>query len=214
MTETACRLSLPLGATDWTIADPLAWQDVELDVPVTVEGSFFVGIRQVTAQRVDIGMDFCAAQQTSTFFAVTQDTGPWDDIADFGFPQVLCIRAFATGSFAASEIELNPTPVRQTISMRSEGNNDISANFFNAPAQAEETGKSAAVKGGLSKDEISLKATQHVRTVFEPRAPRAGFNAETACRDELRSGRPQRAQSAGRRDELSHLPRQYSNRAG
>ncbi|MBU0507800.1 hypothetical protein KKH27_03040, partial [bacterium] len=101
----------PMGVTDWTIQTPTAWQDCELSTPVTIpNGSFYVGIRQMTAQRVDIGMDECAAQQANTFFAVTQPTGPWQELGAAGFPEVLVMRAVVIGN-VRNAIELLPTPV-------------------------------------------------------------------------------------------------------
>lgn len=102
----------PLGVTDWTIQSPTEWQDCELQTPVTVSsGSFYVGIRQMTAQRVDIGMDFCATPQANTFFAVTEAAGPWTELGSAGFPQVLVMRAVVMGNVAAGAMELSPTPV-------------------------------------------------------------------------------------------------------
>lgn len=162
----------PLGVTDWTITDPLAWQDVELTDPVNVGSSFFIGIRQVTAQRVDIGMDFCAAEQTSTFFATTANTGPWDDIADFGFTQVLCIRAFAIGDFTAGEMELSPTPTRITRTDVSTNGSEsilpVSANFFNTTVDEKAT---ASAKGVQAKSEQSKESKRHANTQFVRRAP-------------------------------------------
>lgn len=112
----------PLGVTDWTIEDPAnSWQDVELTTPVTVaSGSFFVGIRQVTAQRVDIGMDFCAEEQPNTFFAVTETAGPWTELGSVGFPQVLCMRAFVIGDISTGLMELSPSPVGQYSKIESQ----------------------------------------------------------------------------------------------
>ncbi|MDD5088427.1 MAG: T9SS type A sorting domain-containing protein [bacterium] len=102
----------PLGVTDWTIQSPTEWQDCELSTPVTVQGgSFYVGIRQVTAQRVDIGMDFCATPQPNTFFAVSDPAGPWTDLSAAGYPQVLVMRAVVMGNVMAGAVELSPTPV-------------------------------------------------------------------------------------------------------
>ena len=104
----------PLGVKDTVVTDPTGWLDVELTTPVTVNnGSFFVGIRQVTAQRVDIGMDECAAQHTNTFFYTTDATVAWATLESVGFPQVLVIRATVAGNMGAL-MELAPGPVQVT----------------------------------------------------------------------------------------------------
>jgi hypothetical protein len=105
----------PLGVKDTVITDPTAWLDVELTTPVTVtSGSFFVGIRQVTAQRVDIGMDSCAVQHTNTFFYTTDVTAPWATLESVPFPQVLVIRAIVAGNIGGGLMELAPSPVQVT----------------------------------------------------------------------------------------------------
>jgi hypothetical protein len=105
----------PLGVTDTVVTNPLEWLDVELVQPVTVNsGSFFVAIRQMTAQRVNIGMDSCAAQHAHTFFAITTTAGPWQALDDAGFPEVLCMRAIVSGDIGGALMELSPSPVRQS----------------------------------------------------------------------------------------------------
>ncbi len=178
----------PLGATDWTITNPTAWQDVELTTPVTVNsGSFFVGIRQVTSQRVDIGMDFCAAPQPNTFFYATELTGPWADVGAAGFPQVLCMRAFVVGDMGAGLVALDPTPVHRN-SDSNRGNLSASANLIstnNSVTVEDVKGGSAAAKKSSEKD-----ASTTSPMVFAPR-PTQGFNGASlrAIQTESRTAR-------------------------
>jgi hypothetical protein len=99
----------PIGVLDATVSVNDAWQEFELDPPVTVtSGSFFVGIRQMTTNAICLGGDEETPFLNNTFFYNYAGTA-WASYE----PGLLAIpmqRAIVIGDFGVVA-ELSPTPV-------------------------------------------------------------------------------------------------------
>ncbi|HEY3296534.1 MAG TPA: T9SS type A sorting domain-containing protein [bacterium] len=104
----------PLGLTDATQTAPFdVFTSYTLASPVTVpSGSFFVGVRQMTATRVEIGGDNTTPYINNTFYYTTDGTAwnTWESIPLLYIPMIRCYASGAFGGLA----ELSPSPAVTT----------------------------------------------------------------------------------------------------